>query len=78
MTLWIGMVTLLAALATTGESPRSQYEALVDEFDTAHAAFIDAVNKAGSDEDRVKAEGQRHDRAIFRNAVPQPDLERKA
>lgn len=52
---WIGMLALVTAFGANAESPRSQYEAMVKEYDTADAAFVDAMNKAGSDEDRVKA-----------------------
>ena len=59
MRLWIAIVTLVTAVAATGQSPRSQYEALVKEYDNAYAAFVDAINKAGTDDDRERAAAQR-------------------
>ncbi len=57
--LLMGTLTFITAACPTEESPRGQYEVLVKEYDTARAAFIDALNKAGTDEDRVKAESKR-------------------
>ena len=50
-----GIFTVIAALAVTHLSPRNQYEALVMEYDTAYAAFMDASDKASTDDDRSKA-----------------------
>lgn len=50
-----GVLTFVVALAATGESPRSRYEALVKEYDAAYAAFIEANNKASTPDDSEKA-----------------------
>ena len=78
MRLWIAIVTLVTAVAATGQSPRSQYEAIIKEYDNAYAAFVDATNKAGTDGDREKAaalrpRGQNFAPRIFALAEKHPD-----
>jgi peroxiredoxin len=60
-----GLFTFVLALAATDASPRSQYEALVKEYDKTHSAYIDASKKASTDDDRLKAAESRPDPQLF-------------
>ena len=50
-----GLLTLVIALAATDVSPKSQYDALVKEYDTAQAAYLDASKKASTYDELSKA-----------------------
>ena len=60
-----GLFTFVLALAATDVSPKSQYEALVKEYDTTYVAYIDASKKASTDDDRLKAAESRPNPQLF-------------
>ena len=68
--LLIGLFVVVVSVGPIEESPRGQYEALVNEFDTAYKVAIDAVTKAKNDEERVKASVERP------RSPRRPDLDR--
>jgi peroxiredoxin len=51
----MGLLALVTALGPADESPRVRYDSLVREFDTAYKSSIDALTKATSDRERMKA-----------------------
>jgi peroxiredoxin len=59
LSLMVGIIALVAAPGPTDDSARTQYEALVNEYDTAYKAAIDAVTKAKTDQERTQASLQR-------------------
>jgi peroxiredoxin len=60
-----GLFTFVLALAATDVPPKSQYEALVKEYDTTYAAYIDASKKASTDDERLKAAESRPNPQLF-------------
>ena len=51
----MGMLAFVTALAPGVESPRAQYEALVEEYELANKAAIETLFRARTDADRQKA-----------------------
>jgi peroxiredoxin len=53
--LLVGILSLVTATGPAGDSPRGQYEALVNEYDAAYKSAIEAVARATDDQGRVEA-----------------------
>jgi len=51
----LGLIALVSTLGSAEESPRVQYDSLIREFDTAYKSSIEALTKAATDDERMKA-----------------------